>query len=113
ADGRYSAIVSAPAALLDTLAAQLTDSLIELIIDADDSERIAALAIATSDFIGALRVADVAADKNAARPRQLSDEVSRIATTIARLSTGPSTAPRPVEAAPDVDLPSVSAETIR
>ena len=43
----------------------------------------------------------------------MSDEVSRIAATLARLSTGPSAAPRPIEAAPDVDLPSVTAETVR
>ena len=56
---------------------------------------------------------DVAADRNAERLRQLSDEVSRIAATLARLSTGPSTVPAPVEATPAANLPPISAETVR
>jgi DNA-binding MarR family transcriptional regulator len=39
--------------------------------------------------------------------------VSRIATTLARLSTGPQTAPRRVEAMPAADAPEISAETVR
>src|SRR5205823_12177293 len=35
------------------------------------------------------------------------------AATLARLSTGPSAAPRPIEAAPATDLPPLSGETIR
>ena len=35
------------------------------------------------------RLSDIASDRSAARLRQLSDEVSRIASTLARLSTGP------------------------
>jgi DNA-binding MarR family transcriptional regulator len=58
-------------------------------------------------------LSDVASDQNAARLRQLSEEVSRIATTLARLSTGPQTAPRRVEAMPAADAPEISAETVR
>ena len=79
--------------------AGLGSEAVELIVDADDAERAAALAIATSRAGMPLRLSDVAADKNAARLRQLSDEVSRIAATLARLSTGPSSAPTPVEVA--------------
>ena len=113
AAGRYAAVVSASPVLIDSIMACLEDSAVELIIDADDAERAAALAIATSAQGNALKVSDVASDRNAERLRQLSDEVSRIAATLARLSNGPSSVPRPVEAAPTADLPTLSAGTVR
>ena len=114
ADGRYAAVISATNALLDPVAARIDDALIELIVDADDAERAAALAIATSSSGAGLRLSDVAADQNTARLRQLSDEVSRIAATLARLSSGPGAAPlRVVEQSQEGDLPAVSAETVR
>jgi DNA-binding MarR family transcriptional regulator len=58
-------------------------------------------------------VADVAADRNAERLRQLSDEVSRIASTLARLSTGPGAAPVIVEKPAVADAPDVSADAVR
>jgi DNA-binding MarR family transcriptional regulator len=106
-------VVSTSENLLDPVVAALGDDGVELIVDADDSERAAALAIATSRVGTPLRLSDVATDKSAARLRQLSDEVSRIAATLARLSTGPAPAPRAVEATVPGDLPSVSAETVR
>jgi DNA-binding MarR family transcriptional regulator len=113
AGGRFAAVVSTSENLLDPVVAALGDDGVELIVDADDSERAAALAIATSRVGTPLRLSDVATDKSAARLRQLSDEVSRIAATLARLSTGPAPAPRAVEATVPGDLPSVSAETVR
>ena len=113
ASGRYAAVVSASSALLDPVTAQIGDGAVEFIVDADDAERVAALAIATSRLGMPLRLSDVAADRNAERLRQLSDEVSRIASTLARLSTGPSPSPRPVEATPAANLPQLSADTIR
>jgi hypothetical protein len=113
ANGRYAAVVSASSALVDPVMARLENSAVEFIVDADDAERAAALAIATSTYGMPLRLSDVASDRNAERLRQLSDEVSRIAATLARLSTGPSAVPRPLEAAPAADLPPLSAETIR
>jgi DNA-binding MarR family transcriptional regulator len=112
AEGRYAAVVSASSALVDPVMARLEDDRVEFIIDADDAERAAALAIATSTQNIALRLSDVASDRNAERLRQLSDEVSRIASTLARLSTGPSAAARPVEAAPAMNLPPLSADTV-
>ena len=85
----------------------------QLIIDADDAERVAAIAIATSTHRMSLRLSDVASDRNADRLGQLSDEVGRIAATLARLSTGPSAAPQPVEALRVTDLPPLSAEAVR
>src|SRR5205823_6452561 len=93
ANGRYAAVVSATAGLLDPLSASLGQSDVELIVDADDAERAAALAIATGRAGMPLGLADAATDRSAARLRQLSEEVSRIAATLARLSTGPSAIP--------------------
>jgi DNA-binding MarR family transcriptional regulator len=114
ADGRYPAIVAVPAGLIDAITARLSDANVELIVDGDDAERTAALAVALTNAGRADRLSDVASDQNAARLRQLSDEVSRIASTLARLSTGPTSAPRPTELPPAAgDLPNVSAETVR
>jgi hypothetical protein len=113
ADGRYAAVVSATPPLLDPIMAALSDSDVELIVDADDAERAAALAIATSLSGMPRRLSDVASDQNATRLRQLSEEVSRIATTLARLSTGPGAIARAAETPPVADAPSVSADTVR
>jgi hypothetical protein len=113
AKGRYAAIVSTKAALLDPVMAQVGEQSVELIVDANEAERAAALAVATSWAGLPLRLHDIAADKNAARLRQLSDEVSRIAATLARLSTGPAPMPKPLETMPDGELPAVSADTVR
>ncbi|MEA3079772.1 MAG: hypothetical protein QOF05_1180 [Sphingomonadales bacterium] len=112
-NGRYAAVISATAHLLDPLAASLETSSVELIIDADDAERAAALAIATTARGMPLHVSDVASDNNAERLRQLSEEVSRIASTLARLSTGPGVPARALEPMPAGDVPPLSAETVR
>ena len=112
-DGRYAAVVSVRSELVDRVFAQVNEAGIEWVIDGDASERAAALAIALSHSERPTRVSDVAAEKNAQRIRQLSEEVSRIASTLARLSEGPSApAARPamVESG---DAPAVSAETVR
>jgi hypothetical protein len=113
AHGRYSAVVAAPASLVDRLAAHAFDLNMDLIIDADESERAAALAIAVSGALKREKISDVTADKNAVRLRQLSDEVSRIAATLARLSTGPEVAARVAEAEPLGDVPEVSVDMLR
>jgi DNA-binding MarR family transcriptional regulator len=112
-DGLYAAVVSATSSLVDPLVARLEASSVELIIDADESARAAALAIATSNRALPLRVADVASDNNAERLRQLSEEVSRIASTLARLSTGPGAPPRALEPLPAGDVPPLSADAVR
>jgi DNA-binding MarR family transcriptional regulator len=113
AEGRYAAVISTTAALLDPLAAQIDESAVELIVDADDAERAAALAIATVRHGLPLHVSDIASDKNAERLRQLSDEVSRIAATLARLSAGPGAPTRPLESVPAGDVPPLAVETVR
>jgi len=112
-DGRYAAIVSSSAKLIDPVATSICDSEVQLLVDADDSERAAALAVATAIAARPQRLSDVASDQNAARLRQLSEEVSRIATTLARLSTGPQAEPRRVVAPPTADIPEISPETVR
>lgn len=111
-DGRYRAVVAAPPALLDQLEPFAFESDLELILDADEAERAAALALAISDARQVTHVSDVSADKNAARLRQLSDGVSRIASTLARLSTGPAIPPR-LDPVRIEDAPAVPAETVR
>ena len=113
ADGRYAAVVSGSAALLDPIASLVADSRVELIVDADDAERAAALAIAAASHGMPLQLNDVASDNNAERLRQLSEEVSRIASTLARLSTGPGMPSRSREVVPASDLPALSVETVR
>ena len=112
-DGRYGAVISTSAEVLDAVMAQVTDLRIEVIVGADDAERAAALAIVAAQDELPERVADVASDQNAARLRQLSDEVSRIAATLARLSTGPQAQPRRAEPAQGADVPEIAAETVR
>jgi len=112
-DGRFAAVVSTTAELIDPIAARLHNRSIELIIDADDAQRAAALAIAKAQAGIGERVSDVASDQSAARLRQLSDEVSRIAATLARLSAGPAPAAPTVEVPPKADAPQVSADTVR
>jgi DNA-binding MarR family transcriptional regulator len=113
AGGLYAAVVSAIPGLIDPLAARLESTAVELIVDADDAQRAAALAIAAADRAMPLGVADVVSDNNAERLRQLSEEVSRIASTLARLSTGPGAPPRVLEPVQAGDIPPLSAEAVR
>jgi DNA-binding MarR family transcriptional regulator len=113
AAGRYAAVVAGTAAEIDSLAAAVAEPAVEMIIDADASDRASAIAIAMASGRTPLRLSDVAADKNAARLRQLSDEVSRIASTLARLSSGPAGAPATPPPAVGDDIPAVAVESVR
>ena len=112
-DGRYSAVVSGSSDLVDLLFCSIGGSQVELVIDGDEAERAAALAIATSGIHDARILSDVAADRSSERLRQLSDEVSRIASTLARLSTGPQATVKPAPMVPAAEMPQVSGETVR
>jgi DNA-binding MarR family transcriptional regulator len=112
-DGRYAAVVSTTTALLDPLLARIDGDAVELIVDADEVERTAALAVAMARQGLPLSVSDIASDRSAERLRQLSDEVSRIAATLARLSAVPGSPPRALESVPAADVPPLSAETVR
>jgi hypothetical protein len=112
-NGRYAAVLSLTGALLDPVAARIDELAAEIVVDGTDAQRTAALATALAWRDQPLRAADAATDRNADRLRQLSEEVSRIASTLARLSAGPG-APAPArEPEPARELPPVSAETVR
>jgi DNA-binding MarR family transcriptional regulator len=113
ANGRCGAVVAAPATLIDMLAARFAQGDVEFVIDGDDAQRAAALAIVTSGVHRVDWLNDVASDQNNARLRQLSDEVSRIAATLARLSAGPGQPARPAEAPQTKEIPEVSVDTVR
>lgn len=117
-DGHYRAIVSAIPAMIDAVAAKLGRGQVELLIEeGDDSARIAALAMATTNLGNGARLFDIAADNSAARLRQLTDEVGRIAATLSRLSGGPSALAPMVSVAPrlqaNVPPPEIAPETVR
>ena len=111
--GRYRAVVSAVPELIDPLSAILACPDVELIINAGEAERAAALAMLARPAAAGVR--DSAADLSGPRLRQLSDEVTRIAATLAKLSTGtapPAIAEAAIHASP-ADAPAVSAEAVR
>ena len=105
------AVAAVPIELVDMAAARLTARSTEILVEPDAAQRAASLATALSGVLEDKGVADVGKD-NAARLRQLSDEMGRIASTLARLSSGPGApAVRPVETASP--RPEVDAETVR
>lgn len=112
---RWPAIISAPFDLIDALEARIREPGVQLLIDATPAERATALATLASWTDAKNRSVndDVSRDSSDARLRQLSDEISRIAATLARLSTGPGQNPveKPEPAAGDA--PPVSLETVR
>lgn len=110
-DGRYAAVVSTSRDIVDQVVFGLGDSAIEILVDADEIERAAALAIATSHAARGQRLSDVAADGSAEQLRQLTAEVNRIAGMLSRLSDGPAAAPRAPEKSDAGDKPEVSVET--
>ena len=110
---RYGAVVSTTAELIDAVVAHIDDPRIEIVVDGDEAQRAASLAIALGNLNVAQRYADVASDKSADRLRQLSEEVNRIAATLARLSTGPSPATGPQIPSAMEEAPAIAAETVR
>jgi hypothetical protein len=113
ARGRYSAVVAAGADLVDPVMARLPDHSVQLVIDGSEADRTAALAVAVSGADKIDRLSDIATDRNSERLRQLSDEVGRIAATLARLSTGPGAPPERMRGPETAASPDVSIETVR
>lgn len=112
-DRRIGAVVSITSDIIDTLGPRLFNFGSQIIVDADEFDRTASLATATALARSPDRASDVSRDPGAERLRQLSDEVGRIAATLARLSaTAPDKAPelrKPV----DGDVPDIPVETVR
>jgi len=111
--GIYAAVISATSSLIDPLFARLRNDDVQVIIDASDLARASALAIATAQRETPLRVSDVGNDRSSERLRHLSDEVSRIATTLARLSANSPAFGPGLEAPLGGDVPDISAEAVR
>jgi DNA-binding MarR family transcriptional regulator len=107
-------VVSIPPGEIDAAVAALTHPAIQLLVDPDPVERAGALAVALAGRGQPTAVSDVGRD-NAVRLRQISDEMGRIAATLARLSSGPDQTSKPVLKPSDVagDVPPVDIETVR
>jgi DNA-binding MarR family transcriptional regulator len=89
ADGRYAAVVSSTKDYVDLVTAAIDEPRIEIIVNGSEAERAAAWPLARAHHDVGLALHERASDRSAERLRQLSDEVSRIASTLARLSSGP------------------------
>lgn len=111
---RFGVVVATRLEQVDDVFCELADADVEVLVNADEMERLAAVSLAIQpQQPGGAR--DVASDASAARLRQLSEEVSRIASTLARLSTasaGPPLSPETM-APPRDDVPNISAEALR
>lgn len=83
-DDGLAAVVSLPAAMIDMVAARIDSGNVSLLCDPTAAERAAELSLAC----GArnLRLNDITADGDSSRLQRLSEEVGRIARTLAELS---------------------------
>lgn len=112
ASRRMGAVLSVRADVIDAIGERLFDSAFEVVVDGGPLERAASIAAATALAAAPDRAHDVSRDPGVERLRQLSDEVGRIAATLARLSSDvapPAQLQKPVEG----DVPDVSIETVR
>jgi DNA-binding MarR family transcriptional regulator len=109
----FATIVSTSADLIDPIIARLGDADVEFLVDPSKGDRFAVLALAIANRGFPQRISDVSKDANAERLRQLSEEVSRIASKLVSLSTDPPIMARPEQAIEGEELPAISVETIR
>ena len=114
ASGEAAVVASAPPSMIDLLFARLDQGSAQILIDPDDAQRAAALALALAKVDHSSRVSDAGRD-NAVRLRQLSDEMGRIAATLARLSAAPDETGPAVLRLIDLpaDAPPLSVEIVR
>ena len=112
--GEASVVASAPHSMIDRLFARFDQPGSQILIDADDVQRAGALSVALSNVGRSARVSDAGRD-NAVRLRQLSDEMGRIAETLARLSATPDeTGPSALRLiSPTRDAPPLSVDVVR
>ena len=107
------AVLSVTSDMVDRLGARILDGDAQIVVDADPVERAVSLALATAVAKAPQRANDVSKDPGAERLRQLSDEVGRIAATLARLSTVPASSKAELRKPVEEDVPDVSVETVR
>lgn len=110
---RFGAILSLTSDSLDSVGDRLFDGDAQILVDADPLERAASLAMATALARAPDRANDISKDPGAERLRQLSDEVSRIAATLARLSTVPAAPEVELRKPVEEDVPDVPVESVR
>ena len=110
---RFPAIICSPLSLIDRIMARVTSSTVELLVSPSQLERAGALALTLATKPPSNRLHDISGEPGTARLRQLSDEVSRIAATLARLSTGPSPTSAEKPAPATGEIPSVSLDAVR
>jgi hypothetical protein len=110
---RFGAILSLTSEILDSVGERLFDRDAHILVDADPLERAASLATATALARAPERANDISKDPGAERLRQLSDEVSRIAATLARLSTVPAAPEVELRKPVEEDVPDVPVESVR
>jgi hypothetical protein len=110
---RMGAVISLTSDVIDLLGDRLFDGDAQIVIDGDPIERAASLALATAVGRAPERANDVSRDPGAERLRQLSDEVGRIAATLARLSTVPATPQSELRKPVEDDVPDVPVEAVR
>ncbi len=112
--GEAAVVASAPSSMIDLLFARLDHGSVQILIDPDDAIRAGALSLVLADTKRPSRVSDAGRD-NAVRLRQLSDEMGRIAATLARLSAVPDDSGPAVLhlIEPPVDAPPLSVEIVR
>ena len=110
---RIGAVVSLTSDVIDSFGDRIFDGDAQIVIDGDPIERAASLALATAVGRAPERANDVSRDPGAERLRQLSDEVSRIAATLARLSTVPATQQTELRKPVEDDVPDVAVEAVR
>jgi len=110
---RFGAVLSMTSTTIDSLGERLFRTNAQIVIDGDPLERAACLATATALARSPERANDVSRDPGAERLRQLSDEVGRIAATLARLSTVPAAPEVELRKPVEQDVPDVSVESVR
>ena len=110
---RVGAVVSLTSDVIDVLGNRLFDGGAQVVIDGDPIERAASLALATAVGRAPQRANDVSRDPGAERLRQLSDEVGRIAATLARLSTVPASSQPELRKPVEGEVPDVAVEAVR
>jgi hypothetical protein len=113
ASRRFGAVLSITSDVVDLLGVRLFDGGAQVVVDADQVERVTSLATATAVAKMPDRANDVSKDQGVERLRQLSDEVNRIAATLARLSTDPAASARELRKPVEEDVPDIAVETVR
>ncbi|MCL6698061.1 MarR family winged helix-turn-helix transcriptional regulator [Sphingomonas sp. NSE70-1] len=107
------AVITSPLPLIDRIMARVTDPSVEMLIDPSVSERATALALAMARRSAGDRLYDITKEPGAIRLQQLSDEVSRIAATLARLSVVPKEQGVEMPVPATGDVPAVSLDMVR